>query len=95
MDNNVFECHIFQAIKDIRKQNRRPDINASFNGTTRANAINITGEDVKQLADLLIASSKLKNMPAFARIRFIPYYRKLHHITSRFDLRMSTRRRYR
>ena len=50
-------------------------MNASFNNTTRANATNITGEDVKQLADLLIASAKLKNMPAFARIRFIPYYR--------------------
>ena len=64
MDNNVFECHIFQAIKDIRKQNRRPNINAIFKNITRANATNITVEDAKQQVDLLIASARLKNMPA-------------------------------
>ena len=47
MDNDVFECHIFQAIKDIRKQNRRPDINAIFNNITRTNTTNITPEDVR------------------------------------------------
>ena len=63
MDGNVFKCHIFQAIKDIRKQNRRPDINAICKSITRANATNITVEDVKQQFDLLIASAKLKSMP--------------------------------
>ena len=63
MDNNVFECDIFQAIKDIRKQNRRPDINVIFKSITRTNATNITVEDVKQQVDLLIASARLKNMP--------------------------------
>ena len=63
MDDNVFECHIFQAIKDIRKQNRRPDINVIFKSITRTNATNITVEDVKQQVDLLIASARLKNMP--------------------------------
>ena len=63
MDNNVFECDIFQAIKDIRKQNRRPDINVIFKSITRTNATNITVEDVKQQVDLLIASDRLKNMP--------------------------------
>ena len=63
MDNNVFECDIFQAIKDIRKQNRRPDINVIFKSITRTNATNIIVEDVKQQVDLLIASARLKNMP--------------------------------
>ena len=63
MDNNVFECDIFQAIKDIRKQNRRPDINVIFKSITRTNATNITVEDVKQQVDLLIASARLKNIP--------------------------------
>ena len=63
MDNNVFECDIFQAIKDIRKQNRRPDINVIFKSITRTNVTNITVEDVKQQVDLLIASARLKNMP--------------------------------
>ena len=63
MDNNVFECDIFQAIKDIRKQNRRPDINVIFKSITRTNATKITVEDVKQQVDLLIASARLKNMP--------------------------------
>ena len=63
MDHNVFECDIFQAIKDIRKQNRRPDINVIFKSITRTNATNITVEDVKQQVDLLIASARLKNMP--------------------------------
>ena len=63
MDNGVFECHIFQAIKDVWKQNRRPDINAIFKHITRANATNIIVEDVKQQVDLLTASANLKNMP--------------------------------
>ena len=58
MNNNVFECDIFQAIK-----NRRPDINVIFKSITRTNAKNITVEDVKQQVDLLIASARLKNMP--------------------------------
>ena len=62
-DNNVFECHIFQAINDIRKQNRRPGVNAIFKNITSANATNITVEDVKQKVNLLIASAKLKSMP--------------------------------
>ena len=62
MDNNVFKCHIFQAIKDIRKQNRRPDINAIFKNIASANTTNIRVEDVKQQVDLLIASAKFKNM---------------------------------
>ena len=63
MDNNVFECHIFIAIKDVRKQNRRPNINAIFKHITRANATKVIAEDVKQQVDLLIASANLKNMP--------------------------------
>ena len=63
MNFTIFECHIFQAIKDIRKQNRRPDIKVKFKNITRANATNITVEDVKQQVNLLIASAKLKNMP--------------------------------
>ena len=63
MDNGVFECHIFQAIKDVWKQNRRPDINAIFKHITRANATNIIVKDVKQQVDLLTASANLKNMP--------------------------------
>ena len=63
MDNNIFECRIFRAVTDIWKQNRRPDINAIFKNITRANATNITVEDVKQQVHLLIASAKLKNMP--------------------------------
>ena len=63
MDNNVFKCHIFQAIKDIQKQNRRLDITAIFKNITRANATNITVKGVKQQVDLLIALAKLKNMP--------------------------------
>ena len=58
MNNNVFECDIFQAIKI-----RRPDINVIFKSITRTNATNITVEDVKQQVDLLIASARLKNMP--------------------------------
>ena len=53
----------FQAIKDIRKQNRRPDINAIFKNITRSNATNVTFEDVKQQVELLIASARLENMP--------------------------------
>ena len=63
MDNNVFKCHIFQAIKDIQKQNRRLDITVIFKNITRANATNITVKGVKQQVDLLIALAKLKNMP--------------------------------
>ena len=59
-NNNIFEWHVFQAIKDIW---RRPNINAIFKNMTMANATNITVEDVKQQVDLLIASGKLKNMP--------------------------------
>ena len=59
-NNNIFEWHVFQAIKDIW---RRPNINAIFKNMTMANATNITIEDVKQQVDLLIASGKLKNMP--------------------------------
>ena len=95
MDNNVFECQIFQAIKDIQKQYKRPNINAIFKNITRANATNITVEDVKQQVNLLIVSTKLKKHANLARIKFILYCRKLHHITSRFDLRMSTRSQYR
>ena len=63
MDNNVFESQIFQAIKDIRQENRRPDVNAIYKNITRANATNITVEDVQQQVDLLIASANLKNTP--------------------------------
>ena len=63
MDTNVFKCHIFQAIKDIQKQNRRLDITAIFKNITRANATNFTVKGVKQQVDLLIALAKLKNMP--------------------------------
>ena len=63
MDNNVFKCHIFQAIKDIQKQNRRLDITVIFKNITRANAANITVKGVKQQVNLLIALAKLKNMP--------------------------------
>ena len=59
-NNNIFEWHVFQAIKDIW---RRPNINAIFKNMTMANTTNITVEDVKQQVDLLIASGKLKNMP--------------------------------
>ena len=63
MGSNVFECHIFQTIKDIRNQNRIPNINAIFKNIIRTNATNITVEDVKQQVDLLIAVARLKNMP--------------------------------
>ena len=63
MGSNVFECHIFQTIKDIRNQNRIPNINAIVKNIIRTNATNITAEDVKQKVDLLIAAARLKNMP--------------------------------
>ena len=63
MGSNVFECHIFQTIKDIRNQNRIPNINAIVKNIIRTNATNITAEDVKQQVDLLIAAARLKNMP--------------------------------
>ena len=63
MDSDVLECYISQAIKYIRKQNRRPDINAIFKNITRVNATNMTVKDVKQQVGLLIASAKLKGMP--------------------------------
>ena len=63
MDSDVLECYISQAIKYIRKQNRRPDINAIFKNITRVNATNMTVKDVKQQVGLLIASAKLKSMP--------------------------------
>ena len=63
MGSNVFECHIFQTIKDIRNQNRILNINAIFKNIIRTNATNITVEDVKQQVDLLIAVARLKNMP--------------------------------
>ena len=62
MGSNVFECHIFQAIKDIRNQNRIPNINAIFKNIIRTNATNITVKDVKQQVDLLIAAARLKKM---------------------------------
>ena len=62
MDNNVFECHIFQPIKNIWKQNRRPDVNAIFKNITRTNTTIIIVEDVKQQVHLLIASTRLKYM---------------------------------
>ena len=61
MNNNVSEYQILQAIKDIRKQNRRPDVNAIFKNITSGNTTNIAVEDVKQQVDPLIASAKLKN----------------------------------
>ena len=62
MDNNVFECRIFQPIKNIWKQNRRPDVNAIFKNITRTNTTIIIVEDVKQQVHLLIASTRLKYM---------------------------------
>ena len=62
MDNNVFECRIFQPIKNISKQNRRPDVNAIFKNITRTNTTIIIVEDVKQQVHLLIASTRLKYM---------------------------------
>ena len=52
----------FKQLKIFENKFRRPDINAIFQNITRANAMNITVEDVKQQVDLLIASAKLKNM---------------------------------
>ena len=60
MDNNIFEFQIFQAIKYIRQRNSRLYVNAIFKNITRANATNITVEDVKQQVVLLTASAKLK-----------------------------------
>ena len=62
MDNNVFECRIFQPIKNIWKQNRRPDVNAIFKNITRTNTTIIIVEDVKQQVHLLIVSTRLKYM---------------------------------
>ena len=62
MDNNVFECRIFQPIKNIWKQNRRPDVNAIFKNITRTNTTIIIVEDVKQQVHLLTASTRLKYM---------------------------------
>ena len=62
MDNNVFECRIFEPIKNIWKQNRRPDVNAIFKNITRTNTTIIIVEDVKQQVHLLTASTRLKYM---------------------------------
>ena len=62
MDSNVFECRIFQPIKNIWKQNRRPDVNAIFKNITTTNTTIIIVEDVKQQVHLLTASTRLKYM---------------------------------
>ena len=84
MDNNVFECRIFQAIKNIWKQNRRPDINAIFKNITRTKTTIIVVEDVKQQVDLLIASARLKDMlildlDSFFSIRLFLYKTPPHY----------------
>ena len=81
----------FKQLKISENKFRRPDINAIFQNITRANAMNITVEDVKQQVDLLIASAKLKNMPTS---QWLDSFYIIENFTT-FDLRMSTRRQYR
>lgn len=59
MDSNVFECTVVQANRDIRKENRILDVNATFKNITGASTTNIIVEDLKQI-DLF---NKLKNTP--------------------------------
>lgn len=66
MDSNVFECTVVQANKDIRKENRILDVNATFKNITGASTTNIFVEDLKQI-DLF---NKIKKYANFTRIRF-------------------------